>query len=164
MSLVGFKLCYCGLCPTHDWVPDSSLGVVLGTSQSPGWEGGSSKKAPIGGQSLRAGAAGATEESNCDRSDRSHSRRVRPRAVACACALAQCDGLTSSGGRSCSVASGPHNFWWAESARWPDDVVARLYLAGALRDAWRGGWSFDTSSALRLPPIFRLGRNTSRMP
>ena len=35
MSLVGYKLCYCGLCPTHDWVPDSSLGVELGASQSP---------------------------------------------------------------------------------------------------------------------------------
>ena len=40
-----------------------------------------SKKAPIGGQSLRAEAAGATEESNCYRSN---SRRVRPCAVACA--------------------------------------------------------------------------------
>jgi len=60
--------------------------------------------------------------------------------VACACALAQCDGLTNSDGRSCSVGSGPHNFFGG-------DVVARLYLAGALRDAWRGGWSFHTSSA-----------------
>jgi len=44
MSLVGYKLCYCGLCPTHDWVPDSSLGVELGALQSPGWEGGTCKE------------------------------------------------------------------------------------------------------------------------
>ena len=30
MSLVGYKLCYCGLCPTHDWIRFESWSRIGG--------------------------------------------------------------------------------------------------------------------------------------